>query len=98
MKGSGLLMVAISAMVMAVGCTGAKRFHDTPMPDPKTFNAHFGDMDTTGDGLVNWDEFAAHFSHAEPKVFKAIDSNQDGEIDHEEWHAFKSVHGIKSHY
>jgi hypothetical protein len=32
---------------------------------------------------------------AEKKVFIAIDLNQDKNIDHDEWHAFKEAHGLK---
>jgi hypothetical protein len=67
------------------------------MPDPKSFNAHFGDMDSDGNDLVSWDEFKAHFPHAEPKVFTAIDLNGDKALDHDEWHEFKAAHGLKHH-
>jgi hypothetical protein len=67
------------------------------MPDPQSFNAHFGDMDANGDGLVTWDEFAAYFQNSEEKVFNAVDLNQDGKIDHDEWHEFKEAHGLKQH-
>ena len=67
------------------------------MPDPQSYNAHFGDIDANGDELVNWEEFSAHFQNAEQKVFDEIDLNQDGSIDHDEWHAFKAAHGLKHH-
>lgn len=67
------------------------------MPDPKSFNAHFGDMDANGDVLVTWNEFAAYFRNAEEKVFNAVDLNQNGNIDHDEWHEFKEAHGLKQH-
>jgi ABC-type nickel/cobalt efflux system permease component RcnA len=65
------------------------------MPDPKSYNAHFGDMDANGDDLVNWEEFAAHFQNADQNVFDAINLNHDGNIDHDEWHEFKAAHGLK---
>jgi len=83
--------------VILVACAGQTTYHKTPMPDPKTFKAHFGDMDANGDDLVDWDEFKAHFPHAAPKVFNAIDGNGDSRIDHDEWHAFKEAHGLKNH-
>lgn len=67
------------------------------MPDPQSLNAHFGDMDANGDGLVTWDEFAAYFQNAEEKVFNVVDLNQNGNIDHDEWHEFKEAHGLKQH-
>lgn len=81
-------------LALAIGCTTTGRFHDAALPDPKQFNAHFGDMDSTADGRVNWEEFKAYFPQAEPKVFATIDLNKDGAIDHDEWHAFKKAHGL----
>jgi Ca2+-binding EF-hand superfamily protein len=95
MKRLLLLTIPIVLVMLAVGCSSGKKHHNTAMPDPQSFNAHFGDMDADGDDLVNWDEFAAHFENAEQKVFNAIDLNQDGNIDHDEWHEFKATHGLK---
>jgi len=95
MKRLLLLTIPIVLVMLAVGCSSGKKHHNTAMPDPQSFNAHFGDMDADGDDLVNWDEFAAHFQNAEQKVFNAIDLNQDGNIDHDEWHEFKAAHGLK---
>lgn len=94
-----LLLLTIPAILilagLAVGCSGSKKYHETAMPDPKAYNAHFGDMDADGDAYVNWEEFAAHFQNADKNVFKAIDLNQDGNLDHDEWHEFKEAHGLK---
>ena len=79
------------------GCSGKAPYHSKPMPDPKTFNGHFGDMDTGGDDWVDWEEFKAHFQHATEPVFKAIDQNGDSRLDHDEWHQFKEAHGLKHH-
>ena len=38
------------------GCAGDSSYHKTSMPDPSTFNAHFGDLDTDGDDQVSWEE------------------------------------------
>jgi hypothetical protein len=54
-------------------------------------------MDTNGDDLVSWEEFESYFENTEQKVFDAVDMNQDGSIDHDEWHAFKAAHGLKHH-
>ena len=83
--------------MLVAGCSSHKQYHDPDMPDPQSFNAHFGDMDANGDDLVNWEEFSAHFQNADQKVFNAIDLNQDGNIDHDEWHEFKEAHGMKQH-
>ena len=88
------ILLLVLAMLVT-GCTSHKKHHTTDMPDPKPFNAHFGDMDANGNDLVNWEEFSAHFQNADQKVFKAIDLNQDGNLDHNEWHEFKAAHGLK---
>ena len=90
-----LLVLIVSGFL--IGCSGKAPYHSKPMPDPKTFNAHFGDMDTNGDEQVDGAEFKAHFSHASDDVFKAIDLNGDKGIDHDEWHRFKEAHGLKHH-
>ncbi len=87
--------VAIAVLGLALGCAPSSRYHDTDMPDPKQFNAHFGDMDTKDDGLVSWEEFKAYFPKAGPPVFAAIDLNKDGGLDHDEWHKFKEAHGLR---
>lgn len=95
MKRLLLLTIPIIFVMLAVGCSSGKKHHSSAMPDPKSFNAHFGDMDADGDDLVSWEEFSANFQNAEHKVFKAIDLNQDGNIDHDEWHKFKEAHELK---
>jgi len=59
------------------------------------YDGHLGDIDTDGDDQINWKEFKKHFSHAEEDVFKKIDINNDGLIDHDEWHEFKAAQGYK---
>jgi hypothetical protein len=85
-------------MIIAVsGCSGHKNYHETDMPDPKGFNAHFGDMDENGDEAVTWEEFAAYFPEAKKDIFKSLDLNEDGVVDHDEWHEFKDAHGLRDH-
>ena len=95
MKRLWLLTILIIFVALAVACSGSKKHHKSDMPDTQSYNAHFGDMDTDGDELVNWEEFAAYFQHAEKIVFNAVDLNQDGNIDHDEWHEFKEAHELK---
>lgn len=63
---------------------------DQKKPD---YSGHFGDMDTDGNGQVNWGEFKKYFPHAEENVFKDADGNKNGSVDHEEWHKFKEIQG-----
>jgi hypothetical protein len=93
MKTNLLLCLIVFALFFA--CSGKNTYHKAPMPDPKSFNAHFGDMDPNGDDLVSWDEFKAKFPNADPSVFAAIDLNADNMLDHDEWHKFKAAHGLK---
>jgi hypothetical protein len=65
------------------------------IPDAKSYNAHFGNMDPNKDGKVSWQEFKVFFPKAEEKVFSAIDLNKDGAIDHDEWHDFKAAYDLK---
>jgi hypothetical protein len=65
------------------------------IPDAKSYNDHFGNMDPNKDGMVTWPEFKAHFPKANEKVFAAIDLNKDGAIDHDEWHQFKEAYDLK---
>jgi hypothetical protein len=90
-----LFLIALIGILAA--CSSQTTYHKTALPDPKSFAAHFGDMDTSGNGLVNWDEFKAYFPQAEKKIFQAVDLNTDNALDHDEWHAFKEAHGMKDH-
>lgn len=71
--------------------------HERPMPDPAGYNAHFGDLDTSGDDQVSRDEFKAYFPDADMNVFEAVDADHNGLISHEEWHRFKEAHGMADH-
>ena len=94
MKKFVFLLSLILAVGMLSGCASQPKHHKDNLPDPKSFNAHFPDMDTDGDDLVSWTEFQGHFPQAGPEAFKATDLNGDGNIDHDEWHQFKEAHGL----
>ena len=47
----------ILAVGMLSGCASKSTHHKDKMPDPKGFNAHFPDMDSDGNDLVDWTEF-----------------------------------------
>ncbi len=87
------------ALLVVAGCeTTSKMPHGPNLPDPQQFNAHFGDIDSDDDGMVRRDEFKQFFPQAQPTVFTALDLNQDGVVDHDEWHKFKEAHGLKHKY
>ena len=65
-----LLTLLFALIITAVAYSGNKNYHDGAMPDPHSFNAHFGDMDANGDDFVNWEEFAGHFENAEKKCYR----------------------------
>jgi hypothetical protein len=90
----GLLFLA-AAVVGLAGCGKHDRYPQQPLPDPSSYNAHFGDMDANGDDSVDWEEFKAYFPDADRNVYEALDLNRDGGVDHDEWHAFKEAHGLR---
>ncbi len=76
------------------GHQGAK-YHDANLPDPAPYNAHFPDMDKNSDDAVSMYEFKAFFPKGEETVFNAIDLDKSGSLSHEEWHEFKTAHGME---
>jgi Ca2+-binding EF-hand superfamily protein len=82
---------------MGKGKGQKKNYHSATLPDPFEFNAHFPDMDENKDDRVTLDEFKAYFSESSEheKVFDAIDLDESGDLNHHEWHEFKSSHGLK---
>lgn len=61
------------------------------------YDAHFGDIDKNGDGVVVKEEFVEFFkSNDQPEeAFVIIDVDKSGNLDHDEWHKFKEAHGYK---
>jgi Ca2+-binding EF-hand superfamily protein len=84
-------------MHKGMGMHHKKNFHAASLPDPSGFNAHFPDMDTDKNGLITPMEFNAYFPEASEttKVFNAIDLDESGALDHDEWHEFKKAHDMK---
>ena len=85
----------ILTALLVFACGGSEKHHKADMPDPAGFNAHFDDIDKNGDGEVKYIEFVQYFPEAEPEVFMALDLNDDGVVDHDEWHQFKETHGLE---
>ena len=97
MKGTVVMIAVALILTLAAGCGHKDKHHATAMPDPKGYNAHFPDMDGNGDDSVTWEEFKAYFPDANEDVYKALDLNGDGNVDHDEWHEFKEAHGLGHH-
>ena len=95
MKQTTMITALIMLLALTSGCSSGNKFHKTRLPDPQSFNAHFGDMDANGDEMVNWQEFETYFPNAQPKIFEELDLNGDENVDHDEWHQFKAAHGLK---
>ncbi|MCF8087530.1 MAG: EF-hand domain-containing protein [Desulfotignum sp.] len=79
------------------GMRHKKRYHDKALPEPSKFNAHFPDMDTDHNDQVTREEFIAYFADISDNeaVFNAIDLDENGYLNHDEWHEFKSAHELK---
>ena len=97
MKKLSYVICGLTLLLVVSGCASESRHHRASLPDPASFNAHFGDMDADGDDGVNWEEFKSYFSQATPDIFNALDLNKDDLVDHDEWHEFKEAHGMRHH-
>ncbi len=96
MKKAAVLVCTLFLVGSFSACSSDnKLYHDKPLPDPRSFNAHFPDLDEDENELVGWNEFQNHFPNFQKDVFDAVDLNRDGFLDHDEWHAFKMAHGLK---
>ena len=91
------IVLLLLTLIAVSGCAQKKQYHRSSLPEPSSYNAHFGDMDSDDNDGVSWQEFEAHFPQATPQVFEALDMNEDSQIDHDEWHAFKEAHGMRHH-
>jgi hypothetical protein len=84
-----ILLISLSILFVAL-VTPSYSSDSKQKPD---YRGHFDDMDIDGDDQVNWKEFKKSFSHAKKQIFKKVDGNNDGLIDHDEWHEFKEANG-----
>jgi len=84
-------------MHKGMGKPHKQKYHTKKLPDPSKFNAHFPDMDSDNNDRVTLEEFRASFPEASEHedVFNAIDLDGNGDLDHDEWHEFKTAHGSK---
>jgi hypothetical protein len=95
MKGLVITLGLALALGLTSGCAKKQKFHQTDLPGPETYAACFRDIDGNGDETVTWEEFKSYFPQAEPRVFAALDLNNDKVIDHNEWHDFEEAHGAQ---
>ena len=55
--------------------------------------SELSEMDTDNDGIMSFEEFSAPHLQRYKDMFDILDSNQDGEIDQNEWTIFLENHG-----
>jgi hypothetical protein len=89
----GLALFALTGFLF--GFTSEQKPQKELIPEAESYNAHFPNMDQNKDRKVNWEEFKAYFPQATLQVFEAIDIDEDKSLDHDEWHKFKAVYGLK---
>ena len=87
------LCIMFAALVLTACSSHHKEKHGYSGQVQHGYSGHFGDMDINGDDNVDWKEFNKHFSHAKEDVFQKVDIDNDGLVDHDEWHEFKDAHG-----
>jgi hypothetical protein len=95
MKQIAIALALTLTLAYALGCAKKQKFHQTNLPDPKSYEAHFQEVDSNSDGIVTWEEFEDYFPEAETRVFEILDTNEDKVVDHDEWHNFEEAHGAK---
>ena len=52
------------------------------------YNAPFAEIDTNGDGIIEWREFKTRYPETDAKAFLEADQNKDGDITPDEWQAY----------
>jgi major membrane immunogen (membrane-anchored lipoprotein) len=92
---NAITIALLVTSVLLAGC-GHKKFHQGSMPDPGPYMIHYHELDADGDDTVSWEEFKGRFPDSSEDVFRAVDQDGDGFIDHDEWHTFKEAHGGES--
>jgi len=97
MKQTAIALVLTLVLAYSLSCTNKQKFHQTDLPDPKSYEARFHEIDSNSDAMVTWEEFKEYFPQAEPRVFEILDINKDKVVDHDEWHEFEEAHGAKHH-
>ena len=95
MKGTNIFIGLLLFLALLFGCSKKERFHQTDLPDPKSYEAHFDEIDSNGNGVVSWEEFDKYFFQAAPRAFEALDLNGDNVVDQDEWAKFRQAHGTK---
>jgi PBP1b-binding outer membrane lipoprotein LpoB len=69
-------LIAITA-VLLTACASLPRY-----------NAPFPEVDSNGDGVIEWQEFKTRYSDSDAKAFLEADRNKNGDITPEEWQFF----------
>ena len=83
---------ALSLVVTSLAVAGHHYYgHGFMMP-----TGNINELDTDQNGTLSFDEYLDSYRKQLRAGFDMIDSNNNGEIDAEEWRAFLEVHGIKA--
>lgn len=89
MKTSYLIsFFAILAMIPLIGCVSHQH-------KGMYYDASFEQVDETGDGKADMDEFREHFPEGKKQVFMDADADGDGTIYPDEWFEFREKHGYE---
>jgi hypothetical protein len=91
-----VLTLAMLALPAAGAWAGSDATHGAMIGgmDLKKYDVRFNSLDTSGNGALSWEEYNAHFSDPDRKIFDALDTDGSGAIEQEEWHNFKAAHGM----
>jgi Ca2+-binding EF-hand superfamily protein len=91
----GFFTVVSIMAVSSVDASSYKQGSDQKSGGHGKFDRPFSEMDTDGDESLSYTEFKQVFPSTEQQGFDRLDSDKDGGLSREEWHEFKSAHGLK---
>ena len=89
----GLAIFSALALLLGSVLTAHAGHHGCAM-----FSANVSDMDSNGDGVVSFEEYAGFHDEQLRWGFNALDTDKDGSISESEWNQFLKMHGIGKGY
>jgi hypothetical protein len=75
------LWLIVIAAILLTACASLPRY-----------TAPFSEVDHNGDGVIEWQEFKAHYPDSDARAFLEADRNKNGEIAPDEWQFFVETH------